>query len=61
MDSANQFWVAVVTDEGPALFRVLKRVVNRLPISTLDKGFGVFKVPIDGLNCCVDPVLLRSY
>lgn len=61
MNSSNKFGIPIVTDEGPALFRILKWIVDRLSISPLDEGLRVFKVPIDGLNCCVNTVLLYSY
>jgi hypothetical protein len=60
MNPSDEFWITIVAYEGPALFRILEWVVDCLSISPLDERFGVFQIPIDGLNCHVNTILLRS-
>jgi hypothetical protein len=42
MNASDEFWISIIADEGPALFRIFEWIVNGLPISPLDERFGVF-------------------
>jgi len=47
MNPPDELRIAVIAYKGPALFCILKRIINALRISSLDQRLSIFEVSID--------------
>lgn len=56
----HEICIIIITDEGPALLRLFKRIITRLSISALlDERFCVVQIAVDGLDGCINTILLH--